>query len=105
METFTPFLPALRESYVGNMKKGGILERHQVIASECVGSWERRFCDMSFCTQSVLYVQRSGEDPELWKVAVNPGETVWLVAACDPICPFCGGNLSRLATDPLAFEM
>jgi len=81
------------------------LHRHQVITSDCVGSWEQRFCDTSFCTQSILYVQKSGEDPELWKVAVNPGETVWLVAAVAPICPFCGGKLSPLATNMLTFEM
>lgn len=65
--------------------------------SDVVGVWERRFCVTSWCPTEVLYVQRKGEGLDLWRVAENPNEPEWLVAAAEPVCPYCGGHLPTAA--------
>ncbi len=61
-------------------------------------TWEMGFCTTSFCQQSFLWVDRSDEALELWRVARKPDEAGWLIAAAEPICPGCGGDLLNLST-------
>jgi hypothetical protein len=65
----------------------------QLNASLGSGTWEQHFCPTWFCEQSSLFVQRCDEYPDTWRVARNPGEGGWLVAAVEPLCPFCGETL------------
>jgi hypothetical protein len=65
-----------------------------------IDSWEPGFCYTSFCKERILYVQRCDMHPELWRIALTPGESGWLVAAPGPLCPLCGGTLLT----PAAFE-
>ena len=58
-----------------------------------IDSWEPGFCSTSWCNERILYVQRCDMHPELWRVALTPNESGWLVAASGPVCPSCGGTL------------
>ena len=61
-------------------------------------TWEMGFCTTSFCQQSFLWVDRSDEALELWRVARKLDDAGWLIAAVEPICPGCGGDLLNLST-------
>lgn len=78
-------------------EKGVRMDTHNHALPDA-GAWAQRFHHVPHCPESRLYVQRCQEDPELWRVAVKPDEGVWLVAAPEPICPFCGGNLDAPAS-------
>jgi hypothetical protein len=61
-------------------------------------TWETGFCATPFCKQSFLWVRHCDEALELWMVAKKPGEGGWLMAAFEPVCPGCGGDLLNLST-------
>ena len=58
-----------------------------------VAPWEQGFCSTAWCKEHIWYVQRCTEHPELWRIALSPGEGEWFVAAPGPLCPLCGGTL------------
>ena len=58
-----------------------------------VAGWEPCACFTPVCKRNLLYVQRCDEQPDVWRVALSPGEAGWLIAAPAPLCPFCGGTL------------
>lgn len=58
-----------------------------------VNAWEPGFCYTPFCKERGFYMQRCAESPELWRIALTPGEAEWLIAAPGPLCPLCGGTL------------
>ena len=60
--------------------------------------WEMGFCTTPFCQHSYLWVDRSDEALELWRVARKPGEVGWLITSVEPIRPGCGGDLLNLST-------
>lgn len=62
------------------------------------GIWETGFCTTAYCQHSFLLVQQCLHTADLWKVALNPDQEGWLVAAIEPICPGCGGDLLNLNT-------
>jgi hypothetical protein len=64
------------------------------------GPWELVFCDAPLCEESALAVQRCAAYSDLWRVAREPGQETWLVAASRPICPGCGGILRRASLLP-----
>ena len=61
-------------------------------------TWEHRFCPTVFCEQSSLFVRSHEAYPETWRIARTPGESEWLVAAIEPLCPFCGETLIHCGT-------
>jgi hypothetical protein len=61
-------------------------------------TWEMGFCTTAFCQCSFLMVHRCAEAHELWRVTRKLGEGGWLIAAIEPICPGCGGDLLNLST-------
>lgn len=65
--------------------------------SNVVGTWEKRFCVTPGCHADVLYIQRKFDGLDLWRVTENPNQPEWLVAAPEPICPYCGGYLPTAA--------
>ena len=74
------------------------MDTYPDVAPQGTGTWEQCLCYPLFCKKSILYVQRCAENPELWRVAITPGEEGWLVAAARPLCPFCGGILLKKAS-------
>jgi hypothetical protein len=67
--------------------------KDQRSAKPDVAPWEQGFCYTAWCKERSLYVQRCHEHPELWRIALSPGEGAWLVAAPGPLCPLCGETL------------
>lgn len=59
--------------------------------------WERRFCIAASCQADTLFVKRRGDHAELWRITEHPDQYEWLVSACEPICPYCGGYLPTQA--------
>jgi hypothetical protein len=55
--------------------------------------WELCICFTPRCQQQHWYVQRYVELRDVWRVTLTPGDAGWLVAACGPVCPFCGATL------------
>lgn len=66
---------------------------HNQKIAQKTGVWERRFCTSPMCQADTLFAQRRDDHLELWRVTEDPSQYEWLVAACEPICPYCGGYL------------
>jgi hypothetical protein len=60
-------------------------------------TWEQRFCSTEWCEEELLFVQRDTARHEVWRVAANQENHVWLVAGETPVCPFCGSHLLTAA--------
>jgi hypothetical protein len=74
------------------------MDTFQQVTQHETKPWEMGFCTTSFCQHSFLWVDRCDEALELWRVARQPGEEGWLIAAVEPVCPGCGGDLLNLST-------
>lgn len=55
---------------------------------------ETRFCLDSTCTRGPWQLRADEATPCLWHITATDGET-WQVAAAEPVCPCCGGELAR----------
>jgi len=55
--------------------------------------WQLYACHTSYCRADRWLVRQSHEQSELWHVASLVAGVPWLVAAVEPVCPFCGTTL------------
>jgi hypothetical protein len=50
-------------------------------------------CTNDDCRAATWLVQRSIEQPDLWRIAAGVDATPFNVAAAAPVCPYCGTTL------------
>jgi hypothetical protein len=77
---------------------GRMMDTFQQDTQQATKTWEMGFCTTPHCQHSFLWVDHCDEALELWRVAEEPGQRGWLIAAVEPICPGCGGDLLNLST-------
>ena len=58
-----------------------------------MNEWQIYACHTGYCRAEHWLVRESQDQPELWHVASMNDGVPWLVAAVEPVCPFCGTAL------------
>ncbi len=56
---------------------------------------ETRYCVDTGCGHGPWLARADERIPEIWHISTDDGATTYRVAASEPICPRCGGDLAR----------
>lgn len=55
--------------------------------------WEQWFCPNQQCTVEFWFARQVARQRDLWQLTDRYGQSPFLIASVDPVCPRCGSSL------------
>lgn len=55
----------------------------------------RLLCPSASCSAEAWYIEDDPRRPETWLITAELGGSPWVIAADEPICPYCAATLGE----------